>query len=382
MSVRLLMILPLFLLLAGCSGKSRTFSAPDKEHYAHADVIGYHNIRQWGDKTSVKVYDNAKHLRSNRLLHKRVDILALSSGGEDGAYGAGLLEGWSARGDRPEFFMVTGVSTGALIAPFAFLGSGYDRVLKDLFTETSKDNIVTETPLNALFGGSSIGDNTPLRRRLEKVVTDELVAAIAREGKRGRILQIGTTNLDAQRPVVWNITNIAQSGRPDARKLILDIMLASSSIPGAFPPMLIDVVVEGKRYQEVHVDGAVTRQIFVYPHDLNIPQLEKKLGVHPRKKLWLIRNTKIDPEYAPVSMNVTDISNRSISTLIKYQGVCNLYNIISLAERDGFDTHITNIPSSFKIASKETFDREYMRALYKVGYERGRSATAWHHSLK
>ena len=381
LNVRLLMILPLLLFLSACSGKSRTFSAPDKEHYIHADVIGYENIRQWGDRTSDEIYHDAKRLRSNRSLHKRVDILALSSGGEDGAYGAGVLEGWSARGDRPEFFMVTGVSTGALIAPFAFMGSEYDDVLKDLFTQTSKENIVTETPLNALFGGSSIGDNTPLRRRLEKVVTDELVAAIAREGKRGRILQIGTTNLDAQRPVVWNITNIAQSGRPDARKLILDIMLASSSIPGAFPPMLIDVMIEGKRYQEVHVDGAVTRQIFVYPRDLNIPRLEKKLGIDPKKKFWLIRNTKIDPEYAPVSLNVTDISDRSISTLIKYQGVCNLYNIISLAKRDGFDIHITNIPSDFRMPAKEAYDREYMRELYKVGYERGRSGSAWHHSL-
>ncbi|HEO98455.1 MAG TPA: patatin-like phospholipase family protein [Epsilonproteobacteria bacterium] len=382
LSIRLLMILPLFLLLAACSGKPRTFSAPNEEHYIDANVIGYQNIRQWGDRTSDEIYHNAKHLRSNGSLHKRADILALSSGGEDGAYGAGFLEGWSARGDRPEFFMVTGVSTGALIAPFAFLGSGYDHVLKDLFTETAKENIITETPLNALFGGSSIGDNTPLRKRLEKVVTDELVAAIAKEGKKGRILQIGTTNLDAQRPVVWNITNIAQSGRPDARKLILDIMLASSSIPGTFPPMLIDVVIEGKRYQEVHVDGAVTRQIFVYPRDMNIPKLEKKLGVHPKKKFWLIRNTKIDPEYAPVSLNVTDISDRSISTLIKYQGVCNLYNIISLAKRDGFDIHITNIPSDFRMPAKEAYDREYMRALYKVGYERGRSGTAWHYSLK
>ncbi|MDM5272253.1 patatin-like phospholipase family protein [Sulfurovum sp. zt1-1] len=382
MILRLLMILPLLLFLSACSVKSRTFSAPNKEHYLNASVIGYQNIRNWGDRTSDDIYHNAKSLRSNNSLNKRVDILALSSGGEDGAYGAGFLEGWSKRGDRPEFFMVTGVSTGALIAPFAFLGSKYDYVLKDLFTQTSKENIVTATPLSALFGGSSIGDNTPLRRRLEKVVTNDLIAEIAREGKRGRILQLGTTNLDAQRPVVWNITNIARSGRPDARKLILDIMLASSSIPGTFPPVLIDVTIDGKRYQEVHVDGAVTRQIFVYPHDMNIPKLEKKLGVHPEKKFWLIRNTKIDPEYSPVSLNISDIGDRSISTLIKYQGVCNLYNIISLAKRDGFDVHITNIPPSFNMPSKDTFDREYMRALYKVGYERGRLGQAWHNSLK
>lgn len=375
------MLLPLLLFFPACSGKSRTFSAPTKDHYLYANVVGYQNIRNWGDRVSDNIYNNSNHLRSNKFLKKRVDILALSSGGEDGAYGAGFLEGWSARGDRPEFFMVTGISTGALIAPFAFLGPKYDPVLKDLFTETTKENIVKATPLNGLFGGSSMGDNSPLRKRLEKVVTNEVIAALAKEGKKGRILQIGTTNLDAQRPVVWDITKIAQSGQPDARKLILDIMLASSSIPGAFPPILIDVTIDGKRYQEMHVDGAVTKQIFVYPHDLNIHKLEKKLGVHPKKKFWLIRNTKIDPEYSPVSLNLADIADRSISTLIKYKGGCDTYNIISLAKRDGFDIHITHVPSSFNIPSKDTYDREYMRALYKVGYEKGRSGSAWRNTL-
>jgi hypothetical protein len=381
--LRLLMVLSLLFFFSACSGKTTTYSAPNHDHYSKASVVGYKkNIRNWGDKISQNVYKNAERLRSNKALRKRVDILALSSGSQDGAYGAGFLNGWSERGDRPEFFMVTGVSTGALIAPFAFLGSKYDPVIKDLFTQTSKENIISSTPFEALFGGSSFNDNGPLRIRLKEVVNDELIAAIAKEGKKGRVLQIGTTNLNAQRPVVWNITNIAQSGRNDAAKLVLDIMLASSSIPGEFPPSLIDVVIDGKRYQEMHVDGGVTRQIFVYPHDLDIPKLEKQLNIHPKKTFWLISNTKIDPEYSKTTLSLKDITVRSISTLIKYQGLCELYNITSLAKRDGFDVHITNISSDFDTPSKDTYDREYMRALYKVGYERGRSGLGWKESLE
>jgi len=381
--LRFLAILLLPLLFSSCAGKTRTYDIPDQNSYTNASVVNYNqDIRHWGDEISANIYQDVERLRSNKALYKQVDILALSSGSQDGAYGAGFLKGWSERGDRPEFFMVTGVSTGALIAPFAFFGTKYDDVLEDLFTETSKENIISATPFEAIFGGPSVNDATPLRKRLQKFVNDQLVADIAREAKKGRVLEIGTTNLDAQRPVVWNITKIAQSGRADAKELILDIMLASSSIPGIFPPILIDVTIDGKRYQELHVDGGVTKQMFVYPHSLDISKLQKKLGAYPKKNFWLIRNTKIDPEYAKVSLKANDIVDRSINTLIKYQGLCELHNIVSMAKRDGFDVHITNIPSTFNVTSKDIFDREYMRTLYQVGYKRGRTGLAWQNTLK
>ena len=349
--LRFLAVLLLPLLFSSCAGKTRTYDIPDQNSYTNASVVSYNqDIRHWGDEISANIYKDVERLRSNKALYKQVDILALSSGSQDGAYGAGFLKGWSERGDRPEFFMVTGVSTGALF--------------------------------EAIFGGPSANDSTPLRKRLKKFVNDQLVADIAREAKKGRVLEIGTTNLDAQRPVVWNITKIAQSGRADAKELILDIMLASSSIPGIFPPILIDVTIDGKRYQELHVDGGVTKQMFVYPHSLDIPKLQKKLGAYPKKNFWLIRNTKIDPEYTKVSLKANDIVDRSISTLIKYQGLCELHNIISMAKRDGFDVHITNIPSTFNVTSKDIFDREYMRTLYQVGYKRGRTGLAWQNTLK
>jgi hypothetical protein len=254
-------------------------------------------------------------------------------------------------------------------------------VIQRLYTETSQKNIFFFTPHTALMGGSALTDTAPLRQILKEEIDAEFVAKLAKESRKGRILHIGTTNLDAQRPVVWDITKIAQSGRSDAPELIRNIMLASASIPGVFPPVLIDVSIDGKRYQELHVDGGVTRQIFVYPYDLDVRYLQKRLKIYPRKTFWLIRNTKIAPEYSPVSLSVSDITERSLLTLIKYQGRGDLYNIEALSRRDGFNTYITNVPSDFDMELEEFFDRKYMNALYKLGYEKGRSGSAWERKL-
>jgi predicted patatin/cPLA2 family phospholipase len=381
--VRVMMVVSTLLLLTGCAVKSRDYSAPSIREYQEAKVVGYKKcIRYWGDETASFAYLNLEKFKKNKNNHKRVDLLALSGGAEDGAYGAGVLNGWSQRGDRPEFTVVTGISTGAIIAPFAFLGPKYDRVIKTLFTENSKEDVFYPTPVTALLGGPAMGDSSPLRSMLEAEIDDDFVAELAKEAEKGRMLQIGTTNLDAQRPVVWEITEIARSGHPDAKKLILDIILASASIPGLFPPVLIDVTIHGKRYQEVHVDGGVTRQIFVYSSDLDMRRFERKLHIHPKKNIWLIRNNKIDPDYSPVVLTLHDITERSFSTLIKYHGLSDLANIISLAKRDGFNVHITNVPQSFNVPLNDRFDQTYMNALYRVGYEKGRSRSTWHTTLK
>ncbi|MBV2092383.1 MAG: patatin-like phospholipase family protein [Candidatus Thiodiazotropha sp. (ex Ctena orbiculata)] len=375
----------ILLLISGCSSVQRQFPAPAEHHYESAQVSGYKNIRFWGDKPAPYLDEAIESLRisieKNPEWKQRFDLLALSGGAEDGAYGAGFLKGWSERGDRPEFFMVTGISTGALIAPFAFLGPAYDDAIKRLFTQSSKQDIFFLTPFSALFGGSALGDTKPLQKIIREEVDDDLVEAIARESRKGRILQIATTNIDAQRPVIWEIGRIAASGHPGAKQLIQTIMLASASIPGVFPPVFLDIEIDGERFQEVHVDGGVTSQIFVYPRGLQVRDIEKQLDLHPKKSFWLIRNTKIDAEYAPVGLGVGDITSRSISTLIKYQGRGNLLNISSLAERDGFDVHITNVPADFDEPLNDFFDPVYMQRLYEVGYSKALSDCPWHVTL-
>lgn len=375
------LIVLLAFVLGACSSSPREFSAPLAQQYEQAEIDGYQDIRFWGDKPPPHLDRFVAHQRelmqSNPGLYRRIDILALSGGGEDGAYGAGFLKGWSERGGRPDFTAVTGVSTGALIAPFAFLGPRYDDTIKRLYTGSSRKDIFLLTPLAALFGGSAVGDTAPLQRLLKEEVNDRLVGEIAAESRKGRMLFIGTTNLDAERPVTWNIGAIAESGRPDAARLIRRIMLASASIPGVFPPVSFNVSIRGKPYQEVHVDGGVTNQIFVYPPSLDIRYIEKLLGVKPRKTFWLIRNTKVDPEYEAVDLGVTSIAKRSINSLIKYQGRSNLMVLGALAERDGFETYLTHVPQDFQALPPKPFDRVYMQKLYQVGYRAALAERPW-----
>lgn len=374
----------ILVLFSGCAALPREYPAPSPLVYEQVSLDGYHNIRYWGDKPAPYLNDSTERLRRalNTMpsLNQRIDILALSGGAEDGAYGAGFLKGWTESGSRPEFLMVTGVSTGALIAPFAFLGPEYDDTIQEFYTETSTADILFFTPLAALFGGESIADSAPLRRAIKKAINEELVEAIARESRKGRILQVATTNLDAQRPMIWEINRIAESDHPNKVELIRKIILASASIPGVFPPVKINVEYRGQLHQEVHVDGGVTQQIFVYPRDLDISRFRRLLKTQPESNFWLIRNTKIAPDYSEVELDVSGLSNRAISTLIKYQAKGNLINIETLAKRDGFNMHVTDVPVDFDEPLEDMFDKNYMRALFKVGYERGKRK-AWRTGL-
>ena len=191
--------------------------------------------------------------------------LAVSGGGANGAYGVGILLGWTAAGTRPEFALVTGISTGALIAPFAFLGPEYDARLKEAYTSMTTKDIAKPRSALGTLNSDAATDTAPLKAHIARYVDQEVIDAIAREFRRGRRLFIGTTNLDAIRPVFWNIGYIAVSGRPDAGDLIRTILLASASIPAVFPPQYIPVEAGGKRYDEIHVDGGAVAQAFLYP---------------------------------------------------------------------------------------------------------------------
>src|SRR5581483_7162489 len=193
-------------------------------------------------------------------------FLAISGGGDDGAFGAGLLVGWSGRGDRPEFDVVTGVSTGALSAPFAFLGRTYDQQLRDIYTQTGAGDVFAKRPfVLAAIGSDALTDSAPLRSMIAHYVDQDLVQRIAEEYRKGRLLFILTTNLDQGRPVIWNVGAIASSNHPQARDLIVDVLLASASIPAVFPPVMLDVTVGGEKHQEMHVDGGTVAQAFLYP---------------------------------------------------------------------------------------------------------------------
>lgn len=361
--------------LAGCSFlPARTLPAVPPQGAATAQLPGYTGIRTYGD--SLGEPSASGNLLGPAALARLgsgrpVNLLALSGGGDGGAFGAGVLKGWTQRGDRPEFDYVTGVSTGALIAPLAFLGSEFDGALEQFYTRTRAADVLLLRPLRALAGAPSIGDSAPLRDRLESIVTPAMVDTIAAERRKGRLLLIGTTDLDAQRQVIWDIGRIADSGQPDRVDLIRRILLASASVPGAFPPVAIDVVADGRRYQEMHVDGGVTRGVFALPPDVRLPP-----PAGPRR-MWVIRNSKLAPEPQTTGPTALSIAGRSLTTLIKGQSVSNISAIRTQARRDGFEFNVTAVPPNLPLQETRPFDEGYMLTLFRAGEATGRSANGW-----
>lgn len=349
-------------------------------------MLGRQDFRIWGDEqeaqqtASILPTDPATLQRDfGGIMHSEHSYLAISGGGADGAYGAGVLVGWSSLGTRPEFTMVTGVSTGALTAPFAFLGEAYDEQLKLLYTTLDSSSIFYLRGVFAILRGDAVADNTPLMHMLERYITDEMIAEIAREHRRGRILTIGTTDLDAGRPVIWNIGRIAASGHPGAAHLIRQVLLASAAIPGIFPPAYIEVQTpDGRTYDEMHVDGGTSTQMFLYPTRTDFAQLRKALDIRGTPTAYVIRNSRIKPDYEPIRAWLPDIAGRSVASLIRTQGIGDAYRIAATTRRDGVALKMTWIPPDAPADPGEAlFDPAYMSALFAFGYQRVLDGTAW-----
>lgn len=289
------MFLP-WVMLSGCGmGYQRGPAVP--EALADATSIpGIPNARVWGDEppsyTEAWLAAQPEELEQHYagIMDTEHTYLAVSGGGADGAFGAGLLVGWTQAGTRPEFTMVTGVSTGALIAPFAFLGPEYDDMLTEIYISYSTKDMVKKRSLLKILQSDAATDSSPLRALIRRYYDEDIVEAVALEHRRGRDLLIATVNLDASRPVIWNMGFIADSGHPLAVKLFQDVIIASTAIPAIFPPIYIEVEAGGQTYQEMHVDGGAVQQMFLYPAGIDWDKVIQKLRVRGTPKLYMIRN--------------------------------------------------------------------------------------------
>ena len=382
--LRAFLLLACCLLLSACSAILRN-PVPADEH-TQVSVLGRQDLRIWGDQRPGEPQATMLPKDNDRLvsefagiMHTEHNYLAISGGGADGAYGAGVLVGWSKLGTRPEFTMVTGVSTGALTAPFAFLGQNHDDQLKMLYTTLNSSKIFFRRSIFSIIRGDSVTDNAPLLAMLQEYVTDEMVAEIAGEYRKGRILCIETTDLDAGRPVIWNIGRIASTGHPDAGKLIRQILLASASIPGVFPPAYIEVqTADGTTYDEMHVDGGTSAQMFLYPTRTNYALLRRQLDIKGTPTAYVIRNSRAESVYKPVRARLTDIGARSVELLIRTQGIGDAFRIAATTQRDGVDLELTWIPMTAPPdPGEELFDPAYMSALFEYGYQRVINGEAW-----
>jgi predicted acylesterase/phospholipase RssA len=351
-----------------------------------ASVPGMGPVRYWGDEISTDLVEEFKRKLAYmpRLAESPpengkpiVNLLAISSGGEDGAFAAGLLVGWTQTGRRPRFEIVTGVSAGALIAPFAFLGPAYDGQLAAIWTRYGARDLIVKKPLAALLGGNALADTGPLADLIALYIDQRFLDAIAAEYRRGRLLLIGTTNLDAQRPMVWNMTQIAASRHPQALTLFRQVLLASASVPGVFPPVHIRVEAGGELREEMHVDGGTTQKVFIAPLQLRLRMLDPLYSAPPQYRIFVISNTKLAPDWAPPTNDARSITERSLQALSRSQGAGDLIRLYLFAKRDGAEFNLAAIPFKFREKSNGPFDRRYMQALFDVGFRQARAGYRW-----
>jgi predicted acylesterase/phospholipase RssA len=363
--------------LASCTITARDFLPEGLENSANVSGVESNMVRIWGDADSkeIEAYITKRNERTAASgLLKREDqpsvenYLVLSGGGQNGAFGAGLLNGWTQTGKRPQFRIVTGVSTGSLIAPFAFLGSKYDPLIKEFYTTYSTKDIIRPTVAAGLFGGDSLTDSKPLASLIAKYITPKVLSEIATEYGKGRNLLIGTTNLDAGRPVIWNMGEIAAQGTSRGLDLFRSVVLASASIPGAFPPVLIDVNSNGLSGKEMHVDGGTTDNAIFLPFHANLKKVLDDPNHPPQRNLYIIINSSLTSKFEEVKASTFSIAGRSINTLIKQQTISDVQRIYEFANKNNMNFHLTGIPNDFSVKAKESFDKEYMGKLFNFGY--------------
>ena len=372
--------------LGGCATLER-LPAVTYAQAKQVEILDIPDVRFYVSE-SKQILDMAIKANQRRNMTRGVSatryFLAISGGGDDGAFGAGLLVGWSDRGDRPEFDVVTGVSTGSLSAPFVFLGRAYDPQLKAVYTETSASDVFERNALLGALTGDALTNNAPLRAMISRYLDDEMIRRIGEEYGKGRLLFILTTNLDQARPVIWNIGAIAASNNPKARELIIDVLLASTSIPVVFPPVMLDVTVDGQRHQEMHVDGGTIAQAFLYPPSISLRTgaaragiNEKTLRTERKRVAYVIRNGRFTRSEESVQLRTIAIAKEALSTMTASSGVNDTYRMFLLARRDGVNFNLASIGDDFDVPYKGPFNQEYMQSLYDFGYRKGRAGYPW-----
>jgi hypothetical protein len=349
--------------------KSNLLDIPDARFYPH-DTDRINAIALKASQRRAKSRNAARPLR----------FLVVSGGGDDGAFGAGLLVGWSERGDRPQFDVVTGVSTGALTAPFAFLGRDYDATLKHIYWDSRPGDIFVSRAIVTVLTTDGLADSAPLRKMIDGYVDATMMERLAAAYREGRLLLVLTTNLDQGRPAIWNIGAIAESGHPKARELIVDVLLASASIPAIFPPVMIDVNIDGQRFQEMHVDGGTVAQAFMYPSSFSLRRFANRTprpGPRSGHSVHIIRNGRFARPEANIERQMVAIAKEALATMTTSSGVNDTYRMYLIAQRDGVSYNLTSIDDDFTVPYKGPFDRDYMRALFDYGSNKIRERSVW-----
>ncbi|TCA91674.1 alpha/beta hydrolase [Rhizobium leguminosarum bv. viciae] len=371
----LIALLSFAFVLPGCTETmDRALDAKEAET---ASIAGYGEIRTYLD---ARLDEAPKDIDWEPATKRdRVDVLMISGGGAGGAFSVGVLSAWSATKTRPRFDIVTGVSTGALIAPFAFLGSAYDDTLVHLYTSGVAEELASSKRASGLIGPSLLKAD-PLRRMIEQFITPAILRQVAAKHCKGRRLLVLTTNLDTQRAVVWNMGAIAASGRPDALRLFQDIMVASASIPGVYPAVMIKAESGGHRFEEMHSDGGSASQVLMLPQAL----LTSSHRLGPAKRtavnFYVIVNNALMPEFAKTPDTTLSVIARAFSIFVKSQTQSALTALYNYSKLTGAHFHLASIDVQVPYSMLDPFNTQYMCAVYNLGYAELMAGTLWRDS--
>ncbi|WP_087019860.1 patatin-like phospholipase family protein [Thaumasiovibrio subtropicus] len=364
-------------LLSGCTVTSPRNPHENSEAYAPLAVEG---LRYWdngnlrdADRQRVKAIEASLIDRGLTKGINKMTHLALSGGGVNGAFSAGILNGWTERGDRPEFDVVTGISTGAIVSVFAYLGSEYDEQLKNYYTSTPLEEMFKANGVFRLFSHRALLNTGGFESQVRDAITKDLMTKLAVERDSGRLLLIGTTNLDNETLAIWDVGKIAQVGTPEAQALIQDLIIASSSIPGAFPAKKISVSDGERVYDELHVDGGLARQVVFAPQWYRSEHSSYAVD----SQVYIVRNGYLLPRYRVIEDRLTTITERSMATIIRNQGVGDVEHIYHFAVHHDFDFNLAHIGLDFDTEEDNIYTQSYMWQLYEYGYDKVLNNTLW-----
>jgi hypothetical protein len=314
---------------------------------------------------------------------REYSFLVLSGGGSAGAFGAGLLAGWSKSGMRPNFKIVTGVSTGSLQATFAFLGSDYDDELTEVFLNYDTERIYTQRGVLGAALGDAAWDSAPLKQLIDTYIDDAVLAAVARKHASGYRLFVGTSNMDTDEFVIWDMGRIASSERPDKLEHYRNVLLASCSIPVLFPPVYFPIEVDGETYYEMHLDGGAQSQLFLRGFMLDLEDALLDAGAPSTQydlSLYIIRNgtAGLEPERDNLPASVLSIATEMINGVFRLSTSASLYHVYILASRYGVDFNLAAIPDDLEPdLNPVIFDTKQMKQLYDFAHDKAESGYAW-----
>ena len=312
-------------------------------------------------------------------------VLAISGGGSQGAYGCGVLDGWKKRGDMPQFDVVTGISTGAIISSFVFLGGENIHNIAQIYLSIETSDIYHYNFFK-IFGGSSITSTQPLKDMIAKYITPQVLDAVAQEYKKGRRLYVGTTNIDNGSLVVWDLGAIAASNHPDKLQLYRDIIYASSAIPGIFDPQYFSIKYKNKEYYQMHIDGGMSAYVFMigmykdWQKILHLPK-ETKLNL----SLYILSNRQY--RYKKQNTPLPNDSYITILTAVAKHSIDliydkSIYRLNEACKQNGYNFYYTGIDDDIKLTKlPHQFNKKEMQRLYDQGYKKGYNGVNWQREI-